>query len=287
MQLRRTWPAGALAPRCSRPMLPIKIVLDDLLPEPRSGRSVAAAALAHCSLAVTLAQLLVVMTSLIGSLQKQALWQHPPGDSNIADNHKDSNHNNCNDNHGDNHNSMHANQDHSNDDDGETSSHSSNAWSLNAWEDENDSFHSSDDWSRCAEERAYESDSELDREFDAIDWRPETPPSVGALYSSMHDDLNSPPFMGTAPVSCASGTLPTTSVGDLARSSMAHMSQRTANNALNKPNEQICGEGARNLGFQNINEKIGLFNSLGPAGSFETSEGRPLEPPFSSLATDQ
>ena len=78
-----------------------------------------------------------------------------------------------------------------------------------------DSFHSSGNWSRCAEERAYESDSELDREFDAIDWRPETPPSVGFAYSSMHDDLNSRPLAGTAPVSCAHGTLPTLSVGDL------------------------------------------------------------------------
>jgi hypothetical protein len=156
------------------------------------------------------------------------------------------------------------------DDEDEMSVHSSDAWSQRGWDTESDSFHSSDAWSRREDEHAYESDSELDREFDAIDWRPETPPSIGALYSSMHEDLYSRPFRGNAPVSCASGTLPTMSVGDLTRSFLAHMNPRTckAFDELNKPNEN-CSEGARNLFFKNVDLNTDVLNSSNPAGSLK------------------
>ena len=261
MEPCRTWPAGAPPPLLfARSKLPFKVVLDDLIPWNQAGCS--SANVVHCTFAPVLIQLMIAMTNLINSMQVQAHSPVDQNNGNNKDSNNNNDNDKNRNNEDNEEDPVNENNDDNNNDNymppqgfqllrrgdiardafivrhfvweaedtfpccddyqDEMSLHSSDAWSQRGWDTESDSFHSSDNWSWCAEERTYDWDSELEREFNAIDWRPETPPSIGALYSSMHDDLNSRPLVGTAPVSCANGTLPTMLVGDLARRIIDH-----------------------------------------------------------------
>jgi len=254
MEPCRTWPAGAPPPlHKTRSKLKVKIVLDSLIPHNPASRSDAVNVL-HCSLVAALTQLTIAMTSFTISMQKQALA--PAHANNDDKNNNDDNNNTEEDPVNENNDSNDVNNTcmpPHDDDDNEMSFHSSDAWSKHECESESDSFHSSDAWSKREDERAYESD---DSQFDTIDWRPETPPNIGCLpvtfsidaqYSPMHDDLYFRPLLGTAPVSCAPGTLPTMSVGDLARRIIDHIYECSCKRY--KHTDTSISERARNPGF--------------------------------------